>query len=136
MPLMDELVKHSYVSILPSHAFTFGGYLMAVGVCPECRLAHTESILHVISCYPLGDAVDVNGSSEELVNMPFAVIVLASDTAHRYLVALGGCKQYFCIPLLGTNVLPQNSHFLVGLILFDIAMFYILGVFHRWSKLK
>ena len=24
------------------------------------------------------------------------------------------------------NVLPQNSHFLVGLILFDIAMFYIL----------
>ena len=133
---MDELVKHSYVSILPSHAFTFGGYLMAVGVCPECRLAHTESILHVISCYPLGDAVDVNGSTKELINMPFAVIVFASDTAHRYLVALGGCKQYFCIPLLGTNVLPQNSHFLVGLILFDIAMFYILGVFHRWSKLK
>ena len=136
MPLMDELVKHSYVSILPSHAFTFGGYLMAVGVCPECRLAHTESILHVISCYPLGDAVDVNGSTKELINMPFAVIVLASDTAHRYLVALGGCKQYFCIPLLGTNVVPQNSHFLVGLILFDIAMFYILGVFYRWSKLK
>ena len=136
MPLMYELVKHSYVSILPSHAFTFGGYLMAVGVCPECRLAHTESILHVISCYPLGDAVDVNGSTKELINMPFAVIVLASDTAHRYLVALGGCKQYFCIPLLGTNILPQNSHFLVGLILFDIAMFYILGVFHRWSKLK
>lgn len=26
---------------------------------------------------------------------------------------------------LGTNVLPQNSHFLVGLILFDFAMFYI-----------
>ena len=123
---MDELVKHSYVSILPSHAFTFGGYLMAVGVCPECRLAHTESILHVISCHPFRDAVDVNGSTEELINMSFAVIVLASDTAHRYLVALGGCKQYFCIPLLGTNVLPQNSHFLVGLILFDIAMFYIL----------
>ena len=136
MSLLGKLVKHSYVSILPSHAFTFGGYLMAVGVCPECRLAHTESILHVISCYPLGDAVDVNGSTKELINMPFAVIVLASDTAHRYLVALGGCKQYFCIPLLGTNVLPQNSHFLVGLILFDIAMFYILGVFHRWSKLK
>ena len=35
-------------------------------------------------------------------------------------------EQYFCIPLLGTNVLPQNSHFLVGLILYDIAMFYIL----------
>ena len=26
------------------------------------------------------------------------------------------------IYVLGTNVLPQNSHFLVGLILFDIAM--------------
>ena len=24
MSLMDELVKHSYVSVLPSHAFTFG----------------------------------------------------------------------------------------------------------------
>ena len=136
MPLMDELVKHSYVSILPSHAFTFGGYLMAVGVCPECRLAHAKGFLYIISGHPFRDAVDVNGSTEELINMPFAVIVLASDTAHRYLVALGGCKQYFCIPLLGTNVLPQNSHFLVGLIHFDIAMFYILGVFHRWSKLK
>ena len=123
---MDELVKHSYVSILPSHAFTFGGYLMAVGVCPECRLAHAKGFLYIISGHPFRDAVDVNGSTEELINMPFAVIVLASDTAHRYLVALGGCKQYFCIPLLGTNVLPQNSHFLVGLILFDIAMFYIL----------
>ena len=116
MPLMDELVKHSYISILPSHAFTFGGYLMAVGVCPECRLAHAKGFLYIISGHPFRDAVDVNGSTEELINMPFAVIVLASDTAHRYLVALGGCKQYFCIPLLGTNVLPQNSHFLVGLI--------------------
>ena len=124
------------LGIIGTSVFSLGRYLMAVSVCPECRLAHTESILHVISCYPLGDAVDVNGSTKELINMPFAVIVLASDTAHRYLVALGGCKQYFCIPLLGTNVLPQNSHFLVGLILFDIAMFYILGVFHRWSKLK
>ena len=126
MSLMDELVKHSYVSILPSHAFTFGGYLMAVGVCPECRLAHAKGFLYIISSHPFRDAVEVNGSTEELINMPFAVIVLACDTAHRYLVALGGCKQYFCIPLLGTNVLPQNSHFLVGLILFDIAMFYIL----------
>ena len=123
---MDELVKHSYVSILPSHAFTFGGYLMAVGVCPECRLAHAKGFLYIISSHPFRDTVEVNGCTEELINMPFAVIVLASDTAHRYLVALGGCKQYFCIPLLGTNVLPQNSHFLVGLILFDIAMFYIL----------
>ena len=77
-----------FLGIIGATILTFRGYLMAVGVCPECRLAHTESILHVISCYPLGDAVDVNGSTEELINMPFAVIVLASDTAHRYLVAM------------------------------------------------
>ena len=31
------------------------------------------------------DVKFVKVSTEELVNMPFAVIVLASDTAHRYL---------------------------------------------------
>ena len=31
---MDELVKHSYVSILPSHAFTFGfGFLPSLFFC-------------------------------------------------------------------------------------------------------
>ena len=118
MPLMDELVKHSYVSILPSHAFTFGGYLMAVGVCPECRLAHTESILHVISCYPLGDAVDVNGSTNELINMPFAVIVLASDTAHRYLVALGGCIEPRLLDLI------NGHHFLTRIIVKHLILLF------------
>ena len=33
-PLMDEHVKHSYVSILPSHAFTFGfGFLPSLFFC-------------------------------------------------------------------------------------------------------
>ena len=54
----------------------------------------------------------------------------------RFASAWHSSEQYFCIPLLGTNVLPQNSHFLVGLILFDIALFYIIWVFHRWSKRK
>ena len=63
---------------------------MTICICPECRLAHAESILYIISSHPLSDAVDVNGSTEELVNMPFAVLVLASDTAHRYLVAFRG----------------------------------------------
>lgn len=45
-------------------------------------------------------------------------------------------EQYFYIPLRDTNALPQNSHFLIGLILFDIAMFYIIWVFHRGSKRK
>ena len=31
---MDELVKHSYVSVLPSHAFTFGfGFLPSLFFC-------------------------------------------------------------------------------------------------------
>src|SRR5574344_2452948 len=34
MSLMDELVKHSYVSILPSHAFPFGfGFLPSLFFC-------------------------------------------------------------------------------------------------------
>ena len=34
MSLMDELVKHSYVSILPSHAFTFSfGFLPSLFFC-------------------------------------------------------------------------------------------------------
>ena len=50
--------------------------------------------------------------------------VLLSFFLRRFASAWHSSEQYFCIPLLGTNVLPQNSHFLVGLILFDIAMFY------------
>lgn len=41
-------------------------------------------------------------------------------------------EQYFCIPLLDVNVLPQNAHFLVFFILSLILMFYTLFcVFHR-----
>ena len=67
-----------FLGIIGATILTFGGYLMAVGVCPECRLAHAKGFLYIISSHPLGDAVEVNGSSEELINMPFAVIVLAT----------------------------------------------------------
>lgn len=79
-----------FLGIIGTSVFSLGRYLMAVGVCPECRLAHAKDFLYIISGNPLGDAVYVNSSTEKHVNMPFAVIVLASDTAHRYLVASGG----------------------------------------------
>lgn len=41
-------------------------------------------------------------------------------------------EQYFCIPLLAVNSLPQNAHLLVFFILSLILMFYTLFyVFHR-----
>ena len=41
-------------------------------------------------------------------------------------------QQYFCIPLLDVNVLPQNAYFLVVFILSLILMFYTLFcVFYR-----
>ena len=83
---------------------------MAVGVCPECRLAHAKDFLYIISGNPLGDAVYVNSSTEKHVNMPFAVIVLASDTAHRYLVASGGGVEPRLFDLI------NGHHFLTRII--------------------
>src|SRR5574344_1981888 len=78
-----------FLGIISTTVLTFSGYLMSICICPECRLAHVENILYIISSHPFCDAVDVNGSTEELINMPFAVIVLASNTTHRYLITLG-----------------------------------------------
>ena len=78
-----------FLGVIGTTILTFSGYLMSICICPECRLAHAKGFLYIISGHPFRDAVEVNGSSEELINMSFAVIVLASDTAHRYLVALG-----------------------------------------------
>ena len=62
------------LGIIGATILTFGRYLVTIGVCPECRLAHAESILYIISRHPFRYAVEVNGSTEELINMPFAVI--------------------------------------------------------------
>ena len=64
------------LGVIGTTILTFGRYLMAVGVCPECRLAHAKGFLYIISSHPLGDAVDVNGSTEELINMSFAVVTV------------------------------------------------------------
>ena len=62
-------VLKMFLGIIGATILTFGGYLMAVGVCPECRLAHAKGFLYIISSHPLGDAVEGNGSSEELINI-------------------------------------------------------------------
>ena len=96
------------LGIIGTSVFSLGGYLMAVGVCPECRLAHAKGFLHIISGHPFRDAVEVNGSSEELINMQFAVIVLASNTAHRYLVAFGrGVEPRLLDLIKGHNFLAR-----------------------------
>ena len=91
---------------------------MAVGVCPECRLAHAKSFPYIISSHPFRDTVEVNGSTEELVNMPFAVIVLASDTAHRYLVALGGGVEPRLLDLI------NGHHFLARIIVKHLILLF------------
>ena len=91
---------------------------MAVGVCPECRLAHAESFPYIISSHPFRDTVEVNGCTEELINMPFAVIVLASDTAHRYLVALGGCIEPRLLDLI------NGHHFFTRIIVKHLILLF------------
>ena len=123
-----------FLGVISTTILTFGRYLMAVGVCPECRLAHAKGFLYIISSHPLGDAVDVNGSTEELINMPFAVIVLASDTAHRYLVALGGGVEPRLLDLI------NGHHFLARIIvkhlilLFPFCRFLVLCWFFCFCR--
>src|SRR5574344_1042583 len=107
-----------FLGIIGATILTFGGYLMTICICPECRLAHTESIRYIINSHPFHDAVDVNGSTEELINMPFAVIVLASDTAHRYLVALGGGVEPRLLELI------NGHHFLTRIIVKHLILLF------------
>ena len=107
-----------FLGIIGTTVLTFSGYLMSICICPKCRLAHAESILHVISCYLLGDAVDVNGSTEELINMPFAVIVLASNTTHRYLITLGRGVEPRLLDLI------NGHHFLARIIVKHLILLF------------
>ena len=77
------------LGVIGTPIFSFGGNLMAIGVCPKCRGFHGEKFLHLLGCQPLGDLADVNGYTKELINVFLAVVVLACDTADRYLVAFG-----------------------------------------------
>ena len=56
------------LGIIGTTILTLCRYLIAVGVCPKCRLAHRKGCLHLISRHPFRDAVEVNGCFE---NLPF-----------------------------------------------------------------
>ena len=59
-----------------------------------------------------------SGSTEEFINMPFAVIVLASDTAHRYLVTLGGGVEPRLLDLI------DGHHFLARIIVKHLILLF------------
>ena len=82
-------VRQMGLGVVGTPIFSFGGYLMAIGICTECGRLHSEKLFHLLGCQPLGDLADVNGYTEELVNVFLAVVVLASDTADGYSVAFG-----------------------------------------------
>ena len=77
------------LGVVGTPVFSFGGNLMTIGICPKCGGLHGEKFFHLLGCQPLGDLADVNGHTEELINMFLAVVVLASDTADGYSVAFG-----------------------------------------------
>src|SRR5574344_1786095 len=106
------------LGVISMTILTFGRYLVTIGVCPKCRFAHAESILYIISSHPFRDTVEVNGSTEELINMPFAVIVLASNTTHRYLVAFGGGVEPRLLDLI------NGHHFLARIIVKHLILLF------------
>ena len=55
------------LGIIGTTILTLCRYLIAVGVCPKCRLAHRKGCLHLISRHPFRDAVEVNGCFENLL---------------------------------------------------------------------
>ena len=56
------------LGIIGTTILTLCRYLIAIGVCPKCRLAHRKGCLHLISRHQFRDAVEVNGCFE---NLPF-----------------------------------------------------------------
>ena len=81
-----------FLGIIGTTILTFSGYLMAVGVCPECRLAHAKGFLYIISGHPFRDAVDVNGSTEE----PHQYAVCCNSSCQRYGTSVSGCAWQRC----------------------------------------
>ena len=75
------------LGVIGTSIFSFGWNLMAIGVCTEGCGFHVEQFFHLLGCQPLGDLADVNGYTEELVNVFLAVIVLSSDTARNTLMS-------------------------------------------------
>ena len=55
------------LGVVGTPVFSFGGYLMAIGVCTEGCGFHVEQFFHLLGCQALGDLADVNGHTEELI---------------------------------------------------------------------
>ena len=84
-----EFVQMGF-GVVGTPVFSFGRYLVAMGVCPECGRLHAEQFFRFFNQEPVGDIAGINCHTEKLVNVFFAVIVLLCDAADRYAVALGG----------------------------------------------
>ena len=75
--------------VIGTPVFSFGRYLVAVGICPECGGLHAEYFFRFFNQEPVGDIACINRHTEELVNVFLAVIVFPCDAADRNAVALG-----------------------------------------------
>ena len=84
-----EFVQMGF-GVVGTPVFSFGRYLVAVGVCPECARLHAEQSFRFFNQEPVGDIACVNRHTEELVNMLLAVVVLSCNAADGDAVALGG----------------------------------------------
>ena len=76
--------------VVGAPVFSFGRYLVAVGVCPECGRLHAEQFFRFFNQEPVSDIACIYSHTEKLVNMLLAVIVLPSDAADGDAVTLGG----------------------------------------------
>ena len=83
-----EFVQMGF-GVIGTPVFSFGRYLVAVGICPECGGLHAEYFFRFFNQEPVGDIACINRHTEELVNVFLAVIVFPCDAADRNAVALG-----------------------------------------------
>ena len=76
--------------VVGASVFSFGRYLVAMGVCPKCGRLHAEQFFRFFNQEPVGDIACIYSHTEKLVNMFLAVIVLPCDAADGDAVAFGG----------------------------------------------
>ena len=122
-----EFVQMGF-GVVGAPVFSFGRYLVAVGVCPECGGFHAEHLFRFFGQEPVGDFAYIDRYAEELVNMPLAVIILSGDTADRDMVALGGGIEPRLLDLIkGHHFLTriEVQHFIV--LIFPYILFGGLG---------
>ena len=80
------------LGVVGTPIFSFGGYLMAVGVGSKGGWFHTELLFHLISQKPVGNLAYIYCHTEILVNVFLAVVVFACNAADGNGVAFGSCS--------------------------------------------